>query len=425
MIKNISQKFRNNFSWILIATAYAIAFMHRLSPQAITADLAHDFSTDFAGIGVIASAYFYGYMLIQIPAGMLVDIFGVRKVVLASLLTSTIGTLLFAGSGNLAMVFLARVIIACGDGLIFTALLKHVALQFSDRRFGLMSGLSQVSGYLGGVMATTPLTAAVSSYGWRACFSLIALISLVNLASCYLILPNSEAIKKNDIGKRIKHLLRAVADLLSYRAAWGCALTFTSHFVAVTTLAGVWGLPMVMYTFGIARNKASICILVFMVANAIGSIWGGYISDRVKDLINTLLVNCVLRITLLLALTPLIAKNFGFTYGVLCFFFLGLVAGGTVPLILKSLKHIYSARFIGAGASINTTLAGIIGALIQPLLGLILLGFSDENARVSEHAIGGYDIFVLILVLISCGGFIGPLMMRGKSTLEMKGQPST
>jgi predicted MFS family arabinose efflux permease len=249
-------------------------------------------------------------------------------------------------------------------------------------------------------------------------------MSLVNLASCYLILPNSEAIKKNDIGKRIKHLLRAVADLLSYRAAWGCALTFTSHFVAVTTLAGVWGLPMVMYTFGIARNKASICILVFMVANAIGSIWGGYISDRVKDLINTLLVNCVLRITLLFALTPLIAKNFGFTYGVLCFFFLGLVAGGTVPLILKSLKHIYSARFIGAGASINTTLAGIIGALIQPLLGLILLGFSDENARVSEHAIGGYDIFVLILVLISCGGFIGPLMMRGKSTLEMKGQPS-
>jgi MFS family permease len=422
MMRKIANLSRENVSWILIAMAYAIAFMQRMSPQAMTADLAHDFSTNLAGIGVIASAYFYGYMLIQIPAGVLVDIFGVRKVVLASLFTSTAGTLLFSCSGNLAMVFLARVVIACGDGLVFAALLKHVALQFSDRRFGLMSGVSQVSGYIGGVLATTPLTAAVSIYGWRTCFGLIALISFANLVFCYFILPGVAAVKKDDIGNRVKALLRSIADLLSYRAAWGCALTFTSHFVVVTTLAGVWGLPLVMYTFGIARNTASICILAFMVANAMGSIVGGYISDRVSQLIKSLLLNCVLRITLLLALMPLLARNFGLAYGVLCFSLLGLVAGGTIPLVLKSLKNIYSARFIGAGASINTTLAGIVGAVIQPLLGMVLAGISENKSTITDPILGSYDMFVLILVLISLGGVVGPFMMRGKSGLEMKGR---
>ncbi|MFG3757540.1 MFS transporter, partial [Klebsiella pneumoniae] len=81
------------------------------------------------GLGVIASSYFIGYMLMQFPAGVLVDTFGVKKLVVWSLAASSVGTLLFAASTSVPFAFVSRFAIACGDALIFTALIKLVAQQ--------------------------------------------------------------------------------------------------------------------------------------------------------------------------------------------------------------------------------------------------------------------------------------------------------
>ncbi len=141
-----------------------------------------DFGTDAAGVAMLASSYFWGYTLMQIPAGLLVDRYGVKRVVLASMAASSLGSAAFALAPNLLDVFIARLIVACGDALVFTAMLKLVAQSFSDQRFGIMSGISQVSGYVGGAMATTPLAAAVTGFGWRACFIFIACVGIANLA---------------------------------------------------------------------------------------------------------------------------------------------------------------------------------------------------------------------------------------------------
>jgi MFS family permease len=158
-------------AWATVALAYAIAFLQRVSPQSVSLSFMSDFGTDAAGIAMLASSYFWGYTLMQIPAGLLVDRYGVKRVVLFSMAASSLGSAAFALAPNLLDVFAARLIVACGDALVFTALLKLVALSFTDERFGAMSGISQVSGYVGGVMATTPLAAAVTGFGWRACLS--------------------------------------------------------------------------------------------------------------------------------------------------------------------------------------------------------------------------------------------------------------
>src|SRR4029077_5868671 len=167
---------RAYLAWATVATAYAFAFLQRVSPQSVSLSFMQDFSTDAAGVAMLASSYFWGYTLMQIPAGLLVDRYGVKRVVLGSLAASTLGSAAFALAPSLLDVFVARLIVACGDALVFTALLKLVAQSFSDQRFGIMSGISQVSGYVGGALATTPLAAAVSCFAWRACFVFIACI---------------------------------------------------------------------------------------------------------------------------------------------------------------------------------------------------------------------------------------------------------
>ena len=68
----------------------------------------HDFSTDAAGVAMLASSYFWGYTLMQIPAGLLVDRYGVKRVVLVSMAASSLGSAAFALAPNLLDVFAAR-----------------------------------------------------------------------------------------------------------------------------------------------------------------------------------------------------------------------------------------------------------------------------------------------------------------------------
>jgi predicted MFS family arabinose efflux permease len=408
---------RAYLAWATVATAYAIAFLQRVSPQSVSLSFMQDFGTDAAGVAMLASSYFWGYTLMQIPAGLLVDRYGVKRVVLFSMAASSLGSAAFALAPNLMDVFAARLIVACGDALVFTALLKLVALSFTDERFGVMSGISQVSGYVGGVMATTPLAAAVTGFGWRACFVFIACVGVANLAFASLALKPDPASRS---AKTLGGVLAASRQSLSQIANWGCAMTFASHFAVVTTLSGVWGIPMVAYFFNMSPSAASTPLLAFMVGNAIGSIFLGHMADRAAAALDTALVRiCVLRMILIAMLLPPFAHALGFLYVTVIFAALGLVAGGTVPLVLKCTKRLYTSDLIGVGASVNTTAAGIFAGASQPIIGLAMIGVSQLAGSGAGHGPGavddaGYGALIGILLLMSLPGIAGPLLMRSK-----------
>ena len=406
---------RGYLAWSTVAMAYAVAFLQRVSPQSVSLNFMTDFDTDAAGVAMLASSYFWGYTLMQIPAGLLVDRYGVKRVVLASMAASSFGSAAFALAPNLLDVFAARLIIACGDALVFTAMLKLVAQSFSDQRFGIMSGISQVAGYVGGAMATTPLAAAVTGFGWRTCFIFVACIGIANLVIASMALRPDPASHSE---RTIKSVLESSARALGRSANWGCAMSFASHFAVVTTLSGVWGIPMVAHVFKITPSAAGAPLLAFMGGNAIGSIFLGHIADRMAATLDTALIRiCVLRMLLIAILLPPIAHAMGFVYTGVVFAALGLVAGGTVPLVLKCTKRLYTAELIGVGASVNTTAAGIFAGASQPVIALAMVAFGhspgdgalNNTASVTDS---GYGALIVILLLMSLPGIVGPLMMR-------------
>jgi MFS family permease len=408
---------RAYLAWATVATAYAIAFLQRVSPQSVSLNFMTDFGTDAAGVAMLASSYFWGYTLMQIPAGLLVDRYGVRRVVLFSMMASSLGSAAFALAPNLLDVFVARLIVACGDALVFTALLKLVALSFKDERFGIMSGISQVSGYVGGVMATTPLAAAVTNYGWRTCFIFIACVGVANFAFASMVIKPDPLSRST---KTLANVLSSSRQALSQWANWGCAMSFASHFAVVTTLSGVWGIPMVAHFFNISPSSAGTPLLAFMVGNAIGSIGLGHAADRAATALDAALIRiCLLRMVLIGMLLPPLAHALGFLYVTVVFAALGLVAGGTVPLVLKCTKRLYTADLIGVGASVNTTAAGIFAGISQPVIAFSMVAVSKFAGTAVGHgpaAVGdaGYGALIGILLLMSLPGIAGPLLMRSK-----------
>ena len=197
-------------------------------------------------------------------------------------------------------------------------------------------------------------------------------------------------------------------------------MTFASHFAVVTTLSGVWGIPMVAHFFNISPSAASTPLLAFMIGNAIGSIFLGHMADRAAAALDTALIRiCLLRMLLIAMLLPPVAHALGFLYVTVVFSVLGLVAGGTVPLVLKCTKKLYTTDLIGVGASVNTTAAGIFAGAAQPIIGFAMVAVSQLAGSGLEQGAGsvgdaGYSALIGILLLMSLPGIVGPLLMRSQ-----------
>ena len=68
-------------SYGLLIFAYMLGYFHRLAPGVLSSELQASFQTTGTSLGVLAAAYFYAYTLMQIPAGVLADIWGARRIV--------------------------------------------------------------------------------------------------------------------------------------------------------------------------------------------------------------------------------------------------------------------------------------------------------------------------------------------------------
>jgi MFS family permease len=201
---------------------------------------------------------------------------------------------------------------------------------------------------------------------------------------------------------------------LRSRESWGCLLTFASHFVAVTTISGVWGVPLLTDVYGLDRQRATMPLLLFMAGCMLGSVLFGYFTDRIRSLTRALTLICLLRSACLILLVPMIGVPSGIETVIAGFFILGLVAGGMTPMILQAVRSIYSAARLGTGAAINTTSAGLLTAALQPVLGHVLnaswLGVKRNGINVYSAA--GYNNLILILIAISFLGIAGALLMK-------------
>ena len=97
--------------WGLAAAFYLIGFYQRVAPAVITRELMSEFTLGAAALGNLAAFYYYSYVAMQIPAGVLADRWGPRRVLTAGATIAAAGTLLFALATDYAAAGLGRLLI--------------------------------------------------------------------------------------------------------------------------------------------------------------------------------------------------------------------------------------------------------------------------------------------------------------------------
>jgi sugar phosphate permease len=276
--------------WIVAATYYLAAFYLRSSPAVMTTELMRDFRIGAAQLGNFSAVYFYAYIAMQIPTGVLVDSWGARRLLIAGSLAAAIGTCVFGMTSSYPLASIGRLIVGGSTAVGWVVTLKLATHWFPRERFAMLSGLGLMMGNVGALVAQVPLRLLVEQFGWRAVAIGSAGVVLAIGAAAWTLVANDPIEKgfrshaPTELQRAhltIGQLLREFPAIFTYRNTWLIFLAQGGFVGAMLSFTGLWGPTYLRQRFALAPTEAAAVCSVMIVCWAVASPVAGYLSDAI------------------------------------------------------------------------------------------------------------------------------------------------
>lgn len=276
--------------WSIAALFYLAGFYHRVSPAVMTDELMSAFKIGGAGLGNLSAFYFYFYVAMQIPTGVLVDSWGARKLLIAGSCTAALGAVLFGATDSFALACAGRAIIGGSTAVGWLVLLKLATHWFPAKRFAMLSGLGLFFGNIGALTAQVPLRIAIQHFGWRpVVFVSGAFVLLVGVLAFFFVRedPTDEGYESYaPVAVQRKHiktleLLKGFRHIFAYRNTWLIFLSQGSLVGSILAFTGLWGAPFLRARYGLEPTRAALVCSLMIVCWAVASPIAGALSDRI------------------------------------------------------------------------------------------------------------------------------------------------
>ncbi len=363
----------------------------------MTHDLMRDFEVNSASLGVLSSFYYYAYVILQVPCGMIVDKIGIRRIVTFSTLLCVAGTLLFADSQSLGLAKLGRFMIGAGSACAFISCLKVTVEWFSPMRFALVAGLSNMMGTFGGICAGRPLALFVNQLGWREASFWLAIIGLGVAAVAWCWLKDHP---ENDTNKEIhaeKPFLEGFSSLVKNKQIWLGGMIGGFMYLPISVFAELWGVPFLMHTYKVSNADASTASVMIFIGMAVGGTFSAYLLTYFKSIIRVMRFSAIMSGIIFIGIAY--AAFFPFWFAFILMFLAGFFIGGQV-LCFTLARNNSAADISGTAVGFTNGIVMTGGIIFQPLLGHILDIFWDgavTDSGVRLYSTHAYQMSILTI----------------------------
>src|SRR5437016_6663149 len=194
--------------WVLLILAWAANFVIRIGFSALLPSIIAELQLSYARAGLLASAFFYAYVLMQLPAGLLGDRFGRRRILVLGLLGGALAAGLTGLAGSFATLFAARALTGAFQGTLFSNDRAIIATVTPPDRIGLGQGVSFSGPGLGLTFGLVIGGLLVAVLPWRTVVMLFGIgpIMAALLIARYVPAP-APAAKRVPVGQRLRWLV--------------------------------------------------------------------------------------------------------------------------------------------------------------------------------------------------------------------------
>jgi MFS family permease len=308
------------FVWGTAIVAYVLAVVGRSALASTGVTAAQRFGVSAAALSLLAVLSLAVYAALQIPAGVLVDRFGARRLIAGGAVLVAVGQAVLALAPSFPVAVCGRILAGAGDAVTFVSILRLVPTWFAPRRVPLVNQLSGILGQLGQAVSAVPLAALVVTDGWTAAYLSAAGVTGLVAATAALVLRDGPLVEKppasasadtargTSAGAATAPRRENTAGLGEVVRSPGTRLAFWCHFASPfsgNVFGLLWGFPFLVAAERVPGEVARFLVSGVVVVNVlIGPLFGlasGRVPHRRLALISGSVVAQVLMWSVVLA----------------------------------------------------------------------------------------------------------------------------
>ena len=272
----------------LCLISIAFNYLDRATVSIAVPELRREFGASATQIGALLSVWSLSYAIGQLPAGYLIDRYGVRLLASGGLFIWSIFQLLGGLAGSFTQLFATRGLLGAAESPTGPSNARVVASWFPERARGLATGIYVSGTQVGPAIAPPLLTALMLWLGWRMMFVAMGLSGLGIAAIYFGLYRDVEAVTLSDQDRVYLEIDTSASaqeitparwlSLLRFATAWGFILgAFCQGWVSWIFVG--W-LPAYLETeFHLSVAHTGLLAALPFIGGIGGSLCGGLISD--------------------------------------------------------------------------------------------------------------------------------------------------
>jgi MFS family permease len=397
---------QGNFTAWLVCLSAGLFFLYEFFQlnlfDVINESLLVDFNLNSTQLSWLSSSYLWANILFLLPAGILLDRYSVRRIILIAMSICILGTVGFAFSTAYAWAFICHFLTGIGNGFCFLACVVLVSRWFPPQRQAFVIGCIVTMAFLGGMLAHTPLAYLKTHYGWRDALLIDAAFGMVILFWMFIVLQDTPltVLKKEPNANPGRIHLKAI--VLNRQNIMAGIYTACLN-LPIMVLCALWGASYLRTVHHLSVLSASNVVSLLFIGSIIGCPFVGWLSDRKgqrKPMMTAGAIATLMTLVPLFLNRPLSPMVLS-----ILFFSLGFFTSTQVisyPLIAES----NSKQNTGVATGIASMIIMGGGALGQIMFGFLLKiheGHHALEARDFQFAMGLFPCMVLVaLAAMKC-----------------------
>ncbi len=334
---------------------------------------------EFAFIGAV---YYAVYGLMQVPIGIFVDKFGVKRNLVFAIFVCAMSTFFLSQSTDFYSALSSRALMGFGSSFAFVCLLSVIHTWFPLRYLGSLVGMSQFLGTLGPMLAGGPLVALLEKMhgNWRYVLNEIAVFGIFLMLLSIIVVKNKPRNKGNQSVlylSKTEQLGVQAKRLFTNKKIWIIAVYSGAVYVSIALMAAVWGTHY-LHLRGLSQASAAYIMSAMWIGYALGCPLLGLLSDLTKRRKPYVLFSAVLG---LFSTTEIIYTAYcPFWLLVVLFSALGLSAAGQ-NLGFAIMSEYAEGELKASALSVNSGMVMLFGTFVP-----IVVGFVIDNVAQGRDA---------------------------------------
>ncbi|GGI91899.1 MFS transporter [Legionella impletisoli] len=372
MSSNKNKKYQI-IAWLICslgAVYYAYEYFLRIAPSVMEPQLRNHFNLSASGFGFLSAFYYYAYVPMQLPVGVLMDRYGPRRLLTLACLLCVIGTFLFAGTTLFAVAASGRFLVGLGSSFAFVGVLKLATIWLPEDKLAMVAGMAAALGTIGAMVGDNILGSMVFNLGWQPTVYITGFFGIgLAVLLWFGIKDNKRKTRKSGTIDSFKKNMVDLGIIAKNGQIWingfyGCLV-----YLPTTVFAELWGIPYLRHAYGMTESGAHFANSLLFLGFTIGAPLMGFISDKLHR-----------------RKPPMIVGATGAAFIMMFILYMPGLNHYTLYALMLMLGILYSAQAIvfavgrelspkeAAGTAIAmTNMIVMIGAMfLQPLVGALL-----------------------------------------------------